>query len=642
MANYDLGVIGLTVQSTGAEQATQEVKKLGAAAQQVMDDFNRMKSVMALAKKGTDEAAASFRRFSVQDLQQASQRMQGFERNLANSRRGMNDFGVGIQQAGYQIGDFLVQVQSGTNWMVAFGQQATQLVGILPMFASNLGMSVGSMIALSSGLGIAIPLLTAVGAAFMRSGEEASKGSSNIKTYEETLKTLNETIAETENRLIAVGRGLESNEITDSKLAVEELKKAFIELTQTEVVGFMDAWTRADRIREVLDLTLELEKGLKTTEAQAEAERMLAGNMSAAAAVQRNIVEEKQRELQAAKETEAANVRALQTYAATRMEANQTAEQIALIESGMSQAAVEALQFAGIDLSSGVSAAAKEAASLAAEMGIALSDAISLMNLRGSLEYSGRGGDPRDFMPGGSESYSAGAKPFTYVAPKKTGGGGGISAEERKLQTLIDNLQSEREVINEWYEESKTTLQTASETELSIIGGKHEAMLRLEQEYQDKLKGIRDENNMSALSGAETFFGGMADIARAGGDKTVKAMRIFSAAQALINSYVAFTEVLKDPSFIGRPWARFGAAASALSSGLAAVASIKSGSAGSVSRGSATVSSSSASSAASAPQTVFIDSIDPESLYSGKSLINLFDAFYNENDKRGKVFVVAR
>ena len=42
-----------------------------------------------------------------------------------------NRAGVAMQQTGYQVGDFLVQVQSGTNPMVAFGQQATQLVGVL-------------------------------------------------------------------------------------------------------------------------------------------------------------------------------------------------------------------------------------------------------------------------------------------------------------------------------------------------------------------------------------------------------------------------------------------------------------------------------------------------------------------------------
>ena len=42
-----------------------------------------------------------------------------------------NRAGIAMQQTGYQVGDFLVQVQGGTNPMVAFGQQATQLVGVL-------------------------------------------------------------------------------------------------------------------------------------------------------------------------------------------------------------------------------------------------------------------------------------------------------------------------------------------------------------------------------------------------------------------------------------------------------------------------------------------------------------------------------
>jgi hypothetical protein len=37
---------------------------------------------------------------------------------------------VGLQQAGYQVGDFAVQLQGGTNIAVAFGQQMSQLLGI--------------------------------------------------------------------------------------------------------------------------------------------------------------------------------------------------------------------------------------------------------------------------------------------------------------------------------------------------------------------------------------------------------------------------------------------------------------------------------------------------------------------------------
>ena len=54
--------------------------------------------------------------------------------------------GVAMQQTGYQVGDFLVQVQSGTNPMVAFGQQATQLVGVLYLLPqATLAAKVGIM-----------------------------------------------------------------------------------------------------------------------------------------------------------------------------------------------------------------------------------------------------------------------------------------------------------------------------------------------------------------------------------------------------------------------------------------------------------------------------------------------------------------
>ena len=49
-----------------------------------------------------------------------------------------NRFGMYAQQAGYQIGDFAVQLQSGANAGVAFSQQAAQLAGLIPGLAGAL------------------------------------------------------------------------------------------------------------------------------------------------------------------------------------------------------------------------------------------------------------------------------------------------------------------------------------------------------------------------------------------------------------------------------------------------------------------------------------------------------------------------
>lgn len=82
---------------------------------------------------------------------------------FANAATGMqivgkraNRTGVLAQQAGYQFGDFAVQVQSGTNVMVAFGQQATQLIGTFSMLAK----STKAIVAFSA-LGVIVPIITA-------------------------------------------------------------------------------------------------------------------------------------------------------------------------------------------------------------------------------------------------------------------------------------------------------------------------------------------------------------------------------------------------------------------------------------------------------------------------------------------------
>lgn len=99
-----------------------------------------------------------------------------FSQYAMQSASKAGQLGVITQQAGYQIGDFIVQVQSGTNAFVAFGQQATQMVGFIPMFASAMGVATVSILGfnvaiapLTLGLSIAIPLITAFAAAFTRS-----------------------------------------------------------------------------------------------------------------------------------------------------------------------------------------------------------------------------------------------------------------------------------------------------------------------------------------------------------------------------------------------------------------------------------------------------------------------------------------
>jgi len=93
-------------------------------------------------------------------IQQVQNRVKDFDRQVKSSSVQMNNFGGsltgvtrdlrkfslgGIQQAGYQIGDYAVQVANGTSKMQAFGQQAGQFFQIFGPFGAVLGAAISVM-----------------------------------------------------------------------------------------------------------------------------------------------------------------------------------------------------------------------------------------------------------------------------------------------------------------------------------------------------------------------------------------------------------------------------------------------------------------------------------------------------------------
>jgi hypothetical protein len=145
------------------------------------------------------------------------------------SAKFMNRMGVVTQQAGYQIGDFLVQIQSGTNPLVAFGQQATQLVGVMTLFG-------GKFILIGSILGILIPLFTALGAVFMRSRREAEETTSSLERMAEALSDI-------ESLSFSSGNSVEislENVNSAARVTLElfrEIAKEQLSIARTEFLG---------------------------------------------------------------------------------------------------------------------------------------------------------------------------------------------------------------------------------------------------------------------------------------------------------------------------------------------------------------------------------------------------------------------
>jgi len=116
--------------------------------------------------------------------QRTSKQMSVFGTSVKDARK----FNMGaLQQAGYQVGDFAVQVANGTNKMQAFGQQAPQFLQIFG--------PIGSVV------GAAVAVFAAISVAFQKSqvsvdtlGKALDKASQSISSFNSTaVGTLNST-----------------------------------------------------------------------------------------------------------------------------------------------------------------------------------------------------------------------------------------------------------------------------------------------------------------------------------------------------------------------------------------------------------------------------------------------------------------
>jgi hypothetical protein len=140
-------------------------------------------------------AVASQRLAKVQDYlasrqERATLATQKQNAALHQTKNRMNGSNMAVQQLGYQFGDFAVQVQGGTSAFVAFSQQASQLVGILPMVAGPLGLSVGAAVGLSAALGILIPIGSAVGRMFVEMGGSAESAAKDLDALKKAIEDL--------------------------------------------------------------------------------------------------------------------------------------------------------------------------------------------------------------------------------------------------------------------------------------------------------------------------------------------------------------------------------------------------------------------------------------------------------------------
>ena len=197
--------------------------------------------------------------------------------SMTGIRKNTNRMNATIQNAGYQFGDFFVQVQSGQNALVAFSQQGAQLAGLLPGLAgavTGVGLVIGSMLvrALMDGSSFFKGMKASIeGAreaieAFEQSSSRLAKALKDdlpaaairaFKVFEEanlaeaiekTELSLTKTLNKTEKSLGDLKR--------EAKKAAEELKGALVAVE----LGYQSREFAevGEKLKKALDLTVEV------------------------------------------------------------------------------------------------------------------------------------------------------------------------------------------------------------------------------------------------------------------------------------------------------------------------------------------------------------------------------------------------
>lgn len=165
--------------------------------------------------------------------------------------------------------------------------------------------------------------------------------------------------------------------------------------------------------------------------------------------------------------------------------------------------------------------------------------------------------------------------------PGRRRSGGGQSEAERiaeaykqRLEALRVALQTEREVVDEWYAINLADLNARRAAELLGEAEHNEMRLALEREYQERLIAMRGSYQGTGIEQTQKFMGDMATALQGGNERMQRIASVFAGVEATINAYRAFNQVLADPTL---PWfAKIPSAIGVLAAGLRTVQAIRS------------------------------------------------------------------
>lgn len=269
--NQRTGVTGASAMQSGAsfsamdqeiERLRQKYDKIYSASRLYEQQLEELNRAHMLGVTSVRQHEAAIERLNV-EYQQFSNAAEGaflannrFSQHVNQAGRGLNNFGFISQQVGYQVGDFFVQIQSGTNAFVAFGQQATQLAGLIPGIYGAIA-------------GIGISLVTA----FLAYKDRSSEAVQETKNFETALKSLEEQTRSTKDEILAVASGFETSNQGALLRQIISLEVDAATLRQEAMAE--EGQAAADRVNDAIALEAEAQKLRQTLEKQKALEEQL-------------------------------------------------------------------------------------------------------------------------------------------------------------------------------------------------------------------------------------------------------------------------------------------------------------------------------------------------------------------------------
>ena len=214
------------------------------------------------------------------------------------------------------------------------------------------------------------------------------------------------------------------------------------------------------------------------------------------------------------------------------------------------------------------------------------------------------------------------------------GGGGGSDPYADNLKALVENLRSEREIEDEWYQENLAILNDRRAQEILGKTQHDAAMVALHEEYTRRIAEIDANAGQQRLTDTANLFGALAAVASAGGQKTAKIVATFQAIEGTINAYGAAIKALNTPGITLA--GRFAAYASVLAAGLKGVAAIRAAGGIGGGAGGGGLAAGGTPAQAAAPAVEYrVYGIDRDAQYSGAFWEKIWNGLFEEGKRRG-------